>query len=302
MEERSDAGCCSKIAEVIWEIKLYFRHQYRPTGGKKSVTKQVTLAMLYGPKPPALSALITQCREQISAALGDYFHPYDTRQVHATLISLERAYGSLMDNLHFEQYRNQQKQMNIADLLNFIRTGGRFPFQIQIGGFQKRIYPFVSQGQIPYERSFSILRDEVAVPLIVGWPIRGVPARTAEANTLNLIQEARIYPNVLDEIRQSLQTFNVLHRYHTRPTDVDNDFYFRIGVIYQSPPDYQLREKVENIVRNMLSTMEPTNIEINVADIYVVAYQDETLPLSSSQAWSLNDSKVTPEFICNLYE
>ena len=136
----------------------------------------------------------------------------------------------------------------------------------------------------------------------MGWPLRGEPSGTVGTNVVNLIQEAHIYPNVLDEFRQSVQTFNILHRYHAQLSDVDNDFYFRIGLIHQSSFDYPLREKVESNIRNFLSTVKPIIVEISVADVYVASYHDETLPFDSALVWSIAGKEVTPEFIWKLYE
>ncbi|HTK08886.1 MAG TPA: hypothetical protein VL485_17075 [Ktedonobacteraceae bacterium] len=264
--------------------------------------KQVTLIMLYGPKPSILSRLIIESQEQISRMLGDYFQPYAMDQIHATLVDLRRASGSTMFNLNLERQRERAASMDFAGLLDFLRLGGHFPLQVQIGGFENRDYPFVSQGQRPYERSFSIVKGEVAVALMIGWPIRGNPAEIVKANPARLMQEGRIYPTVLDQIRQSFQSFNILHRYHSRLTDVDNDFYFRIGLIHQPSTDYLLQERVENTIRHFLSTLKPTIVEITISDIYLASYQDETLPLDSTQIWPIDDDKVTPEFIQSLYE
>ncbi len=264
--------------------------------------KQVTLVMLYGTKPSRLSALILACQEQITRALGDYFQPYALFQIHATLVSLARVAGSAMSNLYLNKYRNQAKQMDMRELLDFLRFGGRFPFQIQIGGFQNRNYPFTSQGQKPYERSFSLSGRNPTIALMVGWPIRGKPLTIAEFNKFNLLQEEQIYPNILHETRQAVQNFNILHAYHQKLTDIDNDFYMRIGLIHQLPPDHASLKEVEATLRECISTVEPIIIEITLSDIYVVSYQDETLPLASTQAWPLDDAKVTHEFIWNLYE
>src|SRR5436305_5776570 len=142
---------------------------------KDFLMRQATLVMHYGPKPDGLSRLIAECQKQIAEVFGDCFQPYDMHQVHATLVSLGQVPGSTGSNLNFERYRGQQARMDFSGLLNFLRLGGQFPFQVQIGGFEKRDYPFTSQGQIPYERSFSVLGNEVAVALMAGWSIREEP-------------------------------------------------------------------------------------------------------------------------------
>lgn len=64
--------------------------------------------------------------------------------------------------------------MDFDGLLNFLRCCVQIPFEVQIGGFGDRDYPFVSdpfeKGQYnrPYDRMLSIQGDIV---LIMGWPI-----------------------------------------------------------------------------------------------------------------------------------
>jgi len=56
--------------------------------------KQVTLISLYGDKPTDLALIIKKCWEFIhQSKLRRVFHPYDMRQVHGTLIGLEKRIG-----------------------------------------------------------------------------------------------------------------------------------------------------------------------------------------------------------------
>jgi hypothetical protein len=258
---------------------------------------QATLVALYGAKPKALAALLLECQRRISAVLGDRFRPYELQQIHATIVDLERKAESLF-NSNLAKYRNRLEPMDLDGLLNFIHLSGQFPIHIQIGGFQNRDYPFTSRGQRPYERSFSLQGNKV---VLVGWPIRGAPLARTAPSTLHLIHESRLYPNSLDELRKAFQSFNVLHKYHQVPTDVDNDFYFRIGLLEPSYPGIstEWKQSVEGGVRAFLSTVEPIIVEITVADIYVAAYEDPILPQHSTRVVSVNDPKVTPDFLWN---
>jgi len=133
-----------------------------------------------------------------------------------SLVGLERSGTS---NRNFQKYRDKQVEMDLTGLLHFLRLGGRFPFHIQLGGFQDREYPFTSRGQNPYHRSFSIQKDNKVV--LMGWPLHGpLPNLALPRVTMSdWIQESRSYPNVLDELRRAFQSFNVLHRYHGTLTD-----------------------------------------------------------------------------------
>lgn len=263
--------------------------------------RQATVVMFYGSKPSHLTTLITECQQQVTHILGNCFHPYDIGQVHATLLSLEQVPGSYGCNRYFHIYRNQMRPMDISGLLNFLRTKIHFPVQVQIGGFQQKEYPFTSQGQRPYERSFSIVGTEAAIPLLVGWPVRE-KFQGRETSLADVRPARKCYPITLDQIRRSAQVFHVLHRYHRTPTDTDNDFYFRIGLLRPPLPSYELCKKVENTLREYLRTAQPVIVDITSADFSIASYQDETLPLASTQAWRICDTKVNPDFVLRLYQ
>ena len=65
----------------------------------------------------------------------------------------------------------------------------------------------------------------------MGWPIRGEPVSMPETTPEGFIQESRIYPMTLVVVRRAAQGFGILHGYHRALTDVDNDLFFRIGLV-----------------------------------------------------------------------
>lgn len=271
--------------------------------------RQVTLVALYGEKAPHVADWLEKCQTEVKSILGAIFQPYDVRQLHATLVGLERSGSS---NANFLLHRGKAVTMDLTGLLHFLRLGGRFPFQIQLGGFRDREYPFTSRGQNPYHRSFSLQKDKVVV---MGWPLRGTPLNPApprrtmtdwiQGVMLRLlspaIQESRTYPPVLDDLRQSFQGFNILHSWHRALTDVDNDFYLRLGTIEPAPLDPAAQKKVEAKLRDHLSRT-PLVIEVGLAQVSFVAYEDESLPWESSESWPVGDGQVTGEFISTLYD
>ena len=260
--------------------------------------RQVGLVMFYGLKLPHFSMLIAECQERVRQILGDDFQPYRLEQVHATLISLEGVQGSPEMNLNFERYRGQHRRMNFHGLLDFIRTGGSFPFQVQIGGFRDLDYPFFSRGHRPYQRSFSIIGDKVVV---MGWPIHRVALGLDCTKMLRLDREEYTYPSILEEIRRSLQKFNVLHTYHHVDTDVDNDFYFRIGLLPHLPLDDPRREQVEQDMRQFLSARKPIILDVTLSNVFVVSFEDNKVPPGSSQIWPISNTQITSTFISRLY-
>jgi hypothetical protein len=261
--------------------------------------RQVTLVALYGEKPTALSELILACQKQIAAHLGDDFVPYEIAQVHATILGLERISTTGHFNLNFARHRNQERLMDFAGWLTFMQTSNKIPFQVQIGGFQNQDYPFTSRGEKPCDRCFSIQGNKV---VLMGWPIGGQVLTKATISTAKLIPQTPSYPTVIDDLRLAGQNFNILHTYHRKPTDVDNDFYFRIGLLRPSYLKSELKITLENSLREFLSSIEPVMIEVTRSLLYIAAYTDETLPSKSTQVWSVDNINLNSDLIENLYD
>jgi len=90
--------------------------------------------------------------------------------------------------------------MNLEGTLDYLRRCGHFPLEVQVGGYGKRDYPFISRQSRPYERSFSIQGDKVVV---MGWPIRGGPFQQPPATPSAWVQEA-------DSIRSPSTSYGTL--------------------------------------------------------------------------------------------
>jgi len=260
--------------------------------------KQVTLVSLYGEKRNDFAALISKCQELVKSTPGVKFEAYDIRQIHATIFGLERKIGSTNFNLNFSKYRGRDVAMNFDGVVEFLRRSGHFPLEIEVGGFNKRDYPFSSRQNTPFERSFSIQKEKVVV---MGWPIRGKPLTVPPTTIQSWAQEARLYPDSLDQIRHAAQGFGILHGYHQRPVDVDNDLFFRIGLIDPGSLPEDGRSALETRVRQMFCTEPPPILDIRIDDLCLASYEDDTLPLSSTQTWPLTDPRLTASFITALY-
>lgn len=256
--------------------------------------KQATLIAFYGPKPARLAKVIADCQSIIAGDLGQAFEPFAIAQVHATLLGLERVPGTVKTNLNFVSYRNLRREMDVAGLADFLHSGGHFPLQVQIGGFHDRDYAFTSQGRRPYERSFWIAGDKA---VLMGWPIRGHPMPLEEPSSLDLIHESRIYSDALDRIRQAAQSFNILHKYHRGPADVDNDLYLTLGRLEPSRSSEEMKRATANKVREFLSSSQPCLLEISAQDLHLVAYEDESLPPESTRAWPIREGAAELEAI-----
>ena len=252
---------------------------------------QMTTVALYGEKSGDFAGLITRCQGLVRSVLGDSFQPYDLAQIHATIFGLERKSASALYNANFSRYRGLDLVMNLEGILGYLRSCDHFPLQVQIGGFGNRDYPFVSRQARPYQRSFSIQGDKV---VMMGWPIRGGPFPRPLGTSSALADEAKLYPLTLEVIRQAAQAYGVLHAYHRERTDVDNDLFFRIGLLIDQ---LSLPEKVgatlEAEVRRFLSIQPPLVLDIHLEQVSVALYEEDTLPTSSTRVWSLADPDLT---------
>lgn len=258
---------------------------------------QITLVSLYGDKASDLAAFILDCQRHVAGIIGSAFTPYDIRQVHATLIGFERRAGSPAINANFAQHRGRDVVMDIDGFLAYLRGCDLLPFKVQIGGFTDRPYPFTSREATPYERSFSIQGDKVVV---MGWPFQPEPCATLPDTAAPGSREARLYPGTLDRLRHAAQRFGILHGYHRSPLDRDNDLFFRIGLV-DPLVDPAVKIAVACQVRERLSVQSPVIIEIGLEALSIAAYGDDRLPLDSTRAWPLTDSRMSGDFVTKLY-
>src|ERR1700683_612945 len=106
---------------------------------------QLTLISLYGDKPKKLAALIAECQDLAARVVGSAFTRYDLRQIHATIIGLERREGTAAGNANFSKHRGSEVTMDFDGFLTYLRRSAQIPFEVQIGGFANRDYPFTSR-------------------------------------------------------------------------------------------------------------------------------------------------------------
>jgi hypothetical protein len=229
----------------------------------------VTLTAFYGDKPEPFAALIREA-QRLLKFLGDAFCPYDLRQVHATLFGLEGRVlrdGTIL-NANYEALRGEARIMRSADVVELVRTSAYLPLAVRIGGYRTEVtYPFSSRGQHPWHRSFSI-QGTRAVAL--GWPVDG-----------------SLYPPSLDAFRRDMNRANVLHKYHAKAGDIDNDLFFVLGTVRPGVAEPPRLEATEQRLREFLSS---TCVELDVDrhDLQIVGYVDPTLPTASTVSHALS--------------
>src|ERR1700730_3315003 len=96
---------------------------------------QLTLVSHYGRKEPRLADLIRRTQDVLSENLKSSFRPYQMDQVHGTIVGLEGHHVSGgIRNRNWAEL-GEQRRVDYAKLLNFLR-GHDFPtLDIQLGGY-----------------------------------------------------------------------------------------------------------------------------------------------------------------------
>ena len=260
-------------------------------------TMKATIVVLYRNKTDDLRVLLADCQNAVAEILGSRFRKYDIGQIHGTIVGLEhgKTDTNRWFNRNFKTHRDNEVAMDFEGLLAFLRNGGHFPFQLQIGGFQDRDYPFTSRGIRPFNRCFSLQGKNV---VLMGWPLRGLPLKNAPSSPYEMIQEARLYPMTLDYVRRGAQRYGVLHSYHAKPEDTDNDFFFRIGMVDDpSSIDSGLKARLQETMRNFLAALPSLILNVELSDLYVAFYESEELTLNTTNEYSLSNEELNGDFI-----
>jgi hypothetical protein len=108
------------------------------------------------------------------------------------------------------------------------------------------------------ERSFSVQGEAF---VLVGWP----------ADSLAGVEGSG---RPVDELRREMNAAGVLHRYHARPADVDNDLHLVVGHHDGAPAAALARATAA--VRDKLAA-DPADLTIGLSDVKIVAADSHTL-------------------------
>lgn len=223
----------------------------------------ISLVALYGEKNLGLRTMIQKLQVYLTKhELIDSFTPYQLDQVHGTIIGCEGIRTKLgIANKWYGDRRQETRYIDISGLIDYLRHRVSFPLNIHFGGYALNTnYNFLSRNQHPYLRSLQLQSVEnKTIPVLIGWSWQN-----------NAISEE------IDQLRKNLQHFNLLHKYHAKLDDVDNDFYLRLGTI-----ESQLTTKATKIIardiRNLLASQSALSIPIYLEDLAFAQYQDLSL-------------------------
>jgi hypothetical protein len=217
----------------------------------------ISAVAFYGPKPGRLRELLAGVQALIAEHLGEDFRPYSLEQVHATLIALNgvRA-GSTIVNEYLLTHAGVPREMDLPRVMDILARRFAAPLRVRIGGFlPHQAIPFTSRGEHLAERTFSV-QDRAFV--LVGWPADSLAGAGQP----------------LDELRREMNAAGLLHRYHARAADVDNDLHLVVGHHAGAPAGALARATAA--VRDKLAA-DPADLAISLADVTIIAADSHTL-------------------------
>ena len=217
----------------------------------------VSAVAFYGPKTGALREALAGVQALIAEHVGDDFRPYTLDQVHATLIALngvrDPQTGAIV-NEYLLAHAGMRREMDLPRVMDIL--AGATPLRVRIGGFRPgQELPFTSRGQHLAERTFSV-QDKAFV--LAGWPADSLAGAGRP----------------LDDLRREMNAANVMHRYHVRPADVDNDLHLVVGHHAGAPAGALARATAA--VRDKLAA-DPVDLTIGLTDVKIVAADSHTL-------------------------
>lgn len=220
----------------------------------------ISAVAFYGPKTGRLRELLTGVQALIAEHVGGDFRPYTLDQVHATLIALNgvRAGGTIV-NEYLLEHAGERREMDLPRVMDILARRFATPLRVRIGGFRPgQAVPFTSRGQHLAERSFSVQGEAF---VLVGWPADSLAGVEGSARPV-------------DELRREMNAAGVLHRYHTKPADIDNDLHLVVG--HQAGAPAGALARATTAVRDKLAA-DPADLAIALSDVTIVAADSHTL-------------------------
>lgn len=247
--------------------------------------QNVSLVAFYGDKPVVLASLIQKLQTYLANHqwLQDIFVPYQLTQVHGTIIGCEGWKTNLgVVNQWFQEKRQETKYIDFAGLINYLQHQVDLPITISFGGYDRNInYNFLSRDRHLYHRSFQLQSaDNEHIPVLIGW--------SCQDSTVTL---------AIDNLRRDLQQFNLLHKYHVIPSDIDNDFYLRLGTIKANLTLPEI-DAIALEIRNLLAA-QSISIAIQLENLAFVQYQDLSLTPVTTKAIPVTE--ILPSELQQLY-
>ena len=219
----------------------------------------ISAVALYGPKAGPVRDLLADVQALVAGHIGRDFRPYSLEQIHATLIALnairDPRTGTIV-NEYFLEHAGVAVEMDLPLAMRILAARFADPLAVRIGGYLRdQPVPFLSRGVRLYERAFSVQANAF---VLIGWPVAA------------LAGDGR----PLDRLRRDMNAAHVLHRYHRRGSDIDDDFYLVVG--HHADASAGALARAAAVVRDKLAA-EPLDLAIGIGDVTIVAADSHTM-------------------------
>jgi hypothetical protein len=208
----------------------------------------------YGPKPPALTALVEDLQAVGRGRLGGAFRPRPLAEVHSTLLGLESPSGAGPDWPELDPAPLAAELVAVLD---------RERPRLQLGGFAPAAAPFLSRGYRPYERGLTLQGDSL---VLMGWT---TSAGSGRADPIA----------IPGELRRAGERFGVRHKYHGPGEPTDRDLHLVIGALDADPP---ARAALLDAGRHRLAA-RPAVVDLTADALFLVEYESPALPVATSR-------------------
>jgi hypothetical protein len=217
----------------------------------------ISAVAFYGPKTGRLRELLAGVQAMLAEHIGEDFRPYTLDQVHATLIALNGVReGGTIVNEYLLEHAGERREMDLPRVMDVLARRFAAPLRVRVGGFRPgQAVPFTSRGQHLAERTFSVQGEAF---VLMGWPADSLAGAGRP----------------LDELRREMNAAGVLHRYHARPADVDNDLHLVVG--HHAGAAAGALARATAAVRDKLAA-DPADLAIGLSDVKIVAADSHTL-------------------------
>jgi hypothetical protein len=302
------------------ELRQPWQAKEEITSGEKT-ERNITLVWGYGSKKtqPDLMKVVTGVSHQIREKLKSdprfarvIFDEYADDQKHATIIGMEvvRVSGRPV-NLNFLRNNGVQRPVYPRLLLDLLASAAASRadnplLTVRFGGWGKAhcqcteqadllawacrtgTSPFHGYKRTAYEGSFYISRNGQVVT--TAWAVNG----TDKTNDSRFAHD-------LHRFRAAAEHAGYLDGYHRadKPEWRDDDFFIRLGTLKDCSDD--LKRDLEEHVRSHLATQEPVFVQVRLADMRIVYYEDTSLA-KVIKAVPISDTIKDPGPVDALYQ
>ena len=95
--------------------------------------------------------------------------------------------------------------------------------------------------------------------------------------------------------------YNVMHKYHKHPADVDNDLFMVLGHVNHDLINTETLTSAHTSIRNLLARQQPVTTTLGIDNLTVVGYSDTRLPPASCLQYTIHKALKNPEYIRSFY-